>query len=127
MARKVFISVLGTGFYGACKYTRGAFTSKETRFIQQATLEYLDVNDKWTGKDSEGNAIDRVLILLTEGARTINWNKEIKTRRNRITENDEPYLGLEQVLLDMQLPCPVETISIPDGKDEDDALVGIEE
>ena len=62
MPRKVFISVLGTGFYGACQYKRGKFESSTTRFIQQATLEYLNVGGEWT-------SADRVLILLTDGAR----------------------------------------------------------
>lgn len=35
--RKVFVSVLGTGFYEECRYEG----SKPTRFIQQATLEWL--------------------------------------------------------------------------------------
>ena len=33
MARKVFISVLGTGFYGKCTYKKDTFVSNETRFI----------------------------------------------------------------------------------------------
>lgn len=36
MHRRVFISVLGTGFYGAYQYKRGKFASTKTRFIQQA-------------------------------------------------------------------------------------------
>lgn len=120
MPRRVFISVLGTGFYGACKYTREAFASTETRFIQQATLEYLGVKQKWTREDSEGKALDCIIILLTDGARKTNWNKEIRTRYNRNTEKEEPYLGLEQILQDMSLPCPVRDISIPDGKDENE-------
>ncbi len=41
MGRKVFISVLGTGYYGECVYARDGFTSSSTRFIQHATLEML--------------------------------------------------------------------------------------
>lgn len=113
MPRKVFISVLGTGFYGACQYKRGKFASTKTRFIQQATLEYLKVKEGWT-------AADRVLILLTDGARKTNWEKSIEKRRNFKTGDDEPYFGLEQVLDNMQLAAPVQTIAIPDGKDEDE-------
>ena len=111
MPRKVFISVLGTGFYGACQYKRGKFESSTTRFIQQATLEYLNVGGEWT-------SADRVLILLTDGARKINWSKAIRTRKSPRTSEEENYLGLEQVLENMHLLCPVETISILDGKDE---------
>lgn len=111
MPRKVFISVLGTGFYGACQYRRGKFVSTKTRFIQQATIEYLNVVKEWSSTDS-------ILILLTDGARKFNWNKSIVTRQNVKTNEDEPYIGLEQVLQDMHLTCQVKAISIPDGKDE---------
>ena len=120
MARKVFISVLGTGYYDACKYTKGSFVSSETRFIQQATLEYLKVCNNWTTKNSEGEVIDCIIILLTNGAKEANWNKSITERLNRKTGRKEEYAGLEQVLQDMQLPCPVETLDIPDGKNEDE-------
>lgn len=120
MARKVFISVLGTGYYEACKYTKGSFTSSETRFIQQATLEYLKVNNNWTTKNSDGEVVDRIIILLTNGAKDTNWSKSITKRVNRRTEQEEAYTGLEQVLADMDLPCPVEIIPIPDGKNEDE-------
>ena len=120
MARKVFISVLGTGFYDACKYVKDGFVSSETRFIQQATLEYLKVCNNWTTKNSDGEVVDRIFILLTDGARDKNWSKDITIRTNQKTGQDEPYLGLEQVLKDMNLPCPVETLRIPDGKNEDE-------
>ena len=118
MARKVFISVLGTGFYDACKYVKEGFSSSETRFIQQATLEYLKVCNNWVTKYSDGEVVDRIYILLTDGAREKNWNKEITSRTNLKTGQEEPYLGLEQILTDMNLPCPVETLGIPDGKNE---------
>ena len=44
MPRKVFISILGTGFYEECAYTKEKekehkpFKSSPTRFIQQASL-----------------------------------------------------------------------------------------
>lgn len=120
MARKVFISVLGTGFYEPCKYTKGSFVSSETRFIQQATLEYLKANNNWTIRNSDGEVIDRIIILLTNGAKETNWDKSIAERLNRKSGEKEAYLGLEQVLQDMNLPCPVETITIPDGKDEEE-------
>lgn len=120
MARKVFISVLGTGFYDACKYVKDSFASSETRFIQQATLEYLKVCNNWVTKNSDGEVVDRIYILLTDGAREKNWSKDITSRMNKKTKQDEPYLGLEQVLIDMNLPCPVETLKIPDGKSEEE-------
>ena len=120
MARKVFISVLGTSFYGACKYVKGGFVSSETRFIQQATLEYLKVCNNWTTKNADGEVVDRIFILLTDGAREKNWNKDITSRTNQKTGQDEPYQSLEQTLINMNLPCPVDTLRIPDGKNEEE-------
>lgn len=118
MVRKVFISVLGTGYYEACKYIKGSFCSTETRFIQQATLEYLKVSNNWTTKNNDGEVVDRVIILLTDGARKTNWSQT--KRINKITGEEEDYLGLEQVLQNMNLPCPMEALSIPDGKSEEE-------
>lgn len=120
MARKIFISVLGTGFYEPCKYTKGSFVSSNTRFIQQATLEYLKVSTNWTTRNADDEVIDRIIILLTNGAKGANWDKNISKRLNHKTEQEESYMGLEQVLQDMNLPCPVETIDIPDGKNEEE-------
>lgn len=55
--RKVFVSVLGTGFYEVCRYEG----SKPTRFIQQATLEWLKA-EEWTEND-------RILIFTTEASK----------------------------------------------------------
>lgn len=115
MARKVFISVLGTGFYGKCKYTRGEYNSEkasETRFVQQSTLEYLNVYD-WSKNDA-------AIFLLTDRAKTSNWNKDIKSRENPITKKEEEYLGLEYVLEQMNLPVEIRPVDIVDGKDEDE-------
>lgn len=120
MTRKVFISVLGTGFYDACKYVRGSFVSSGTRFIQQATLEYLNVQNNWTTKNAEGEVVDRIIFLLTKGAKEKNWDKTITSRENPKTKLVEPYIGLETILDGMDLPCPVETIDIPDGKSEEE-------
>lgn len=115
MARKVFISVLGTGFYGKCKYTRGEYNSvkaSETRFIQQSTLEYLNVYD-WSKNDA-------AIFLLTSNAKSQNWNREIKSRVNFSTKEEEEYLGLEYVLEQMNLPVEIRPVDIVDGKDEDE-------
>ena len=114
MARKVFISVLGTGFYGECVYKMGEFTSDTTRFIQQATLQMLTqqkVGGEWT-KD------DQIYIVLTEKAKADNWEVPNDTRHNPKTGKEEPYIGLKSVLEQMQLPTPIEVIDIPDGNNE---------
>lgn len=115
MARKVFISVLGTGFYGKCKYTRGEYdfeVASETRFIQQSTLEYLNAKT-WSSND-------KAYILLTGKAKSSNWDKSIEKRHNFQTGEDEEYIGLESVLEQMNLPFEVVPLPIPDGKDEDE-------
>lgn len=110
MGRKVFISVLGTGFYGKCRYVAGDFVSSETRFIQHATLEYLDVCN-WT-KD------DAVYMLLTDKAKKENWDKTIVEREHFTIKEKIPYTGLEKVLEDMELPFAPTVLPIPEGKNE---------
>lgn len=114
MARKVFISVLGTGFYGECAYTKDDFTSDSTRFIQQATLQMLTqkkIGGEWT-KD------DQIYIVLTEKAKSTNWNIPNNKRYNKNDKRDEEYIGLESVLETMGLSTPIKTIDIPDGNNE---------
>ena len=94
--------------------------SSDTRFIQQATLEYLKVNNNWTTRNADGAVVDRIIILLTNGAKGTNWDKNIAKRMNYKTGHEEDYVGLEQALQDMNLPCPIETIDIPDGKNEEE-------
>lgn len=112
MSRKVFISVLGTGFYLPCKYHNDQFTSSETRFIQEATLDSLHA-EEWEQEDA-------ILMLLTEGAKRNNWSSEIKERFNTRTQQNEPYMGLCLILEQKKLACQIEPISIPDGKDKDE-------
>lgn len=110
MARKVFISVLGTSFYDRCKYVSGNFESAETSFIQHATLQFHHANE-WTAEC-------KAFILLTEKARTDNWIVPTERRYNHKLKEEVPYKGLKEVLTDMQLPFSVEPIAIPDGKDQ---------
>lgn len=110
MGRKVFISVLGAGLYGKCKYVDGTFSSKETFFVQTATLEYL--------RASEWSENDIGLFLLTEKARKDNWDKNISSRRdNRINQNVE-YKGLEKDIEELKLPIKICDLPIPDGNNE---------
>jgi len=110
MARKVFITVLGTGFYSNCKYVKNDFESSETRFIQQATLEFLKVT-QWSETDA-------TLFLLTPQAKTINWNKTIVERKHFSIDEKIPYKGLEKVLEEMNIPFSPTVIDIPEGKNE---------
>ena len=110
MARKVFISVLGTGFYGKCKYIKDDFVSTDTRFIQRATLELLNA--------TEWREADTALFLLTSRAKAINWDKIITERKHFTANENIPYKGLERVLEEMKLPFSPSVIDIPEGKDE---------
>jgi CRISPR-associated Csx2 family protein len=110
MSRKVFISVLGAGLYEGCKYTANGFCSKETRFVQQATLEYLNAQE-WP-EDS------KAFFLLTNKARSANWIVESEKRFNKQQNANVSYTGLQKVLESSGLPFQCEGVSIPDGKDE---------
>lgn len=68
MGRKVFISVLGTGFYQDCLYA-GQNSQTKTNFIQVATLNEIGAKN-WACEDA-------VYILVTEKARKVNWHIEI--------------------------------------------------
>ena len=97
MARKLFISVLGTGLYEKSVYTQGDFKSNETRFIQQATLELIGCKENWTEED-------RVCILLTDkgvitqtstykGRNSLRGSKHL-TPKNELTTTDYACFNL---------------------------------
>lgn len=110
MARKVFISVLGTGFYNECNYYSEDF-SLNTRFIQQAALAMLTKQDKWTADDA-------AYILLTNKAKTDNWQIENNIRQKNKSTDYVEYIGLKDELDSMSLPMPVTPVDIKDGNDE---------
>lgn len=110
MSRKVFISVLGTGFYGQCQYGKDNFCSSSTRFVQVATLEWLNAK-AWSPED-------QVLICLTKGARKLNWAPEAQERINTWTKLVESYVGLEAELQTMDLPFNPKGVDILEGSDE---------
>lgn len=112
MARKVFISVLGTGLYDKCKYTKDKirFSSSETLFVQAATLEYLNVKS-WDKNDLG-------LFLLTSKAKDSNWDKGINKRFDNRSKKDVDYNGLEMVIEELRLPITIYPLSILDGNNE---------
>jgi len=114
MARKVFISMLGAGFYGECQYVddKKSFNSTSTRFVQAATLEYIDAK-KWT-------PADQVIIALTDGARKDNWDVKDGKRENKRDKKIEDYEGLHSIVDKMHLSCQVKDLRIPDGQSEDE-------
>lgn len=109
MARKVFISVLGTGFYGECQYTKGSFTSSTTRYVQQAMLEYFGASE-WSDNDA-------AYILLTDKAKSTNWDIPTEKRLNARTKEEESYIGLKDCLQDYHM---VEAVDIPECHNEEE-------
>lgn len=107
MGRRVFLSILGIAFYGKCRYTKDDFVGTETTFVQQNLLEYLQRKEGW-GKQ------DQVLMFLTDLAKVNNWNKDIRTRFSSKDQRDVPYIGLEKILLDMDMSF--QAVHIPEGK-----------
>lgn len=112
MGKQVFISVLGTGYYNKCVYSHEAtdFKSVPTRFIQEATIDFLHV-EKWSERDA-------VYIFTTPKAKTNNWDKSIQLRKRFPAAEAEEYIGLEQVLADKHLKARVEGVDICNGMNE---------
>jgi len=93
MARKVFLSFLGTGNYTECNYTRDSLISANKKFVQEALLE-LYCKD-WT-------ADDKAFIFITEEAEKINW-----------IGND--CNGLQSKIEKMNLDLEIIPVPIPTG------------
>lgn len=109
MARKIFISVLGTGFYKPCIYGQ---TNVETRFIQVATLLHINARE-WSNDDAG-------YIFLTDGARSANWEIAGNKRKNHQNKIEEDYQSLKPSIDKLELPFQVNDIHIPEGKNEDE-------
>jgi CRISPR-associated Csx2 family protein len=114
MARKVFISFLGTGNYVNCKYEfsdRDGVVSEPVRFIQEAIIKQVCVD--WT-KD------DKIFIFCTGEAYDKNWVDEghvDPSKPNKQLEDIEK-VGLETRLKNTQYWSLVEMHKIEDGFDE---------
>ena len=96
MARKVFISFLGTNNYVQCRYDINGVVSEPVRFVQEALIEYWCKD--WTEQD-------RILIFCTSkettgesGSKEINW---LDNGQPRVTEESEK-IGLQHRLQDLQ-------------------------
>ena len=112
MARKVFLTMLGAGFYGKGCYVddRTGFESSPTRYIQEATLKFVDAGH-WSADDS-------IIVALTKDARQKNWCVSGNKRLNPLTKQEEEYIGLKDSLLSLNGFVSITELSIPDGKDE---------
>lgn len=111
MARKVFISFLGTNNYIETTYSfPNGMLSKPVRFIQEALIE--NECSKWTDND-------KIIIFCTAGAEELNWVDNGQTSSQEEIEK----IGLEHRLKDLlgikfnSLVCKR---SIPEGFSEEE-------
>lgn len=112
MARKVFISFLGTNNYVECKYRIGDSLSSPVRFVQEALIE--NTCRDWSDKD-------QIYVFCTskektgeKGAKEINWldNGQENAR------TDLEKIGLKHRLDDMNLKPAIEEVDISSGFSE---------
>lgn len=111
MARKLFISFLGTGFYEECAYYDSVNNYTPTRYIQQATIEQIGV-PSW-------ETTDAVRIFITDKAFEDNWDKRKEMRFNNRKNAEVPYTRLGKILDGMDLKADVKPVlHVPVGNDE---------
>lgn len=109
MARKVFISFLGTGNYLQTRYEMGDYISSPTRFIQLALIDYICLD--WCEND-------RIFIFYTEKSFTCNW---LNGGQSKVSENQEvENLGLKQLLDERKLPVSYIGVEVKEGFTESD-------
>lgn len=114
MACKVFVSFLGFSNYDEGIYYKDDFQAQSARFIQAATLEYLQTKETWT-------ADDVAYILLTKGAEEKNWVDDGQVDRD--TKQIIKQKGLNSVLSARKYPFPIETVrNLPDGNNEEEVF-----
>ncbi len=111
MARKIFMSVLGTGFYDECSYFIGERSNAiTTRFVQEAAIKLLCSN--W---DKE----DMIIIYTTKKAYKENYDEGISTKKSRGGE-EMAYHGLEKILKELNLKPLIKNEPIDDGNNEEE-------
>lgn len=103
MARKLFLSFLGTGLYRKCTYFDEKGEYGETRYIQEATLRQIGATE-W----EKPNAIR---IFITEKAFEDNWDKRKTTRKDTIKKEIIPYIRLEQKIEDLHLKADFKAVT----------------
>ncbi|MBW6536421.1 MAG: TIGR02221 family CRISPR-associated protein [Mariniphaga sp.] len=111
MARKVFMSVLGTGFYEPCSYyLNDREKNIHTRFIQEATIRFFC---------SDWGENDQIVIFTTNKALTANYESSITKRKNSNNETTS-YSRLAAILENLNLKVPFRNEMIKDGNDENE-------
>lgn len=105
MARKVFISFLGTNNYVNCCYS--VDETYPVRFVQEALIR--DICSDWTQND-------QIYIFCTEDAEKSNWVDG--GQKKPIEEIDK--VGLNTRLTALNLNVPFKNVPIKEGFSEDD-------
>lgn len=100
--RQVFLSMLGVTRYVPCRYQVENWTSGLVTFIQEALVSFYCRN--WS-------VDDRIFIFCTEEAEEKNWNDRGNFKQ-----------GLCLRLKRCSLSVPVEKVSIPEGRSEDEVM-----
>ena len=114
MARKVFLSILGTGPYSECTYSVEKQDIMSTRYIQLATIKHLIQkgianNEEWT-KD------DAVIIFVTQKSEEQQWLKGLSRENGSTVERE----GLKALAEKEGFPMPVVPVRIKDGNNEEE-------
>ncbi len=105
MARKVFISFLGTSNYVQTIYNISGTNSKPVRFVQEALLGNMGFNF---------SDEDKILIFYTELSEKLNWKDNGQERVNEDIEK----IGLESILKSKSYWKNVESVKIDEGFSE---------
>lgn len=112
MARKVFISFLGTNNYVECKYRIGDALSSPVRFVQEALIS--NTCSEWTDRD-------QIYVFCTseektgeKGAKEINWLDNGQEK----AQTDLEKIGLKHRLEDLKLKPAIEEVDISSGFSE---------
>lgn len=109
MARKVFLSFLGTNDYVPCNYAFGNETISDVRFVQEACVRHFCKD--WSAKDV-------IFICVTDEAFQKNWEDNGHTKRDG---SIIPADGLESRLRQIENLSPeFRPVSIPSGKSEEE-------
>lgn len=111
MGRRVFLSILGAGFYQKCRYQKDDFVGRETTFVQEDIVQYLMEKKGW------GHDGDQIIMLLTDKAEKYNWDASILSRSLKDQESVS-YVGLEKCLMDMGVSY--QAVRIDDGKNTEE-------
>ena len=112
MAKKIYLSFLGTTNYLACNYKsekRQPIKIEDVRFVQEATIS-------WHCRDWAKD--DEIVIFTTKDAKEKNWlDNGQKDRKSGEAIKQE---GLETRIKKLNLAAELKRVDIPDGKREDE-------